>query len=207
MATHFTAILFAATSSLFAATASAAPIIAQDNGFASWATDTGGIGQTFVWPAEAPLGIARVAAAEAPFTGILKLYNGIHACDNSGGEFYSQTNIALALGAYSTIVLTAPQALVSGNTYTFCIYNTSGGRLALNYTSIYSFYPDGTYVSDDMIDPAGGGGDLQFELDAPLAPGDVAQVTVAARGVRCRPDAARVGSWLVVVARAALARP
>jgi hypothetical protein len=173
------AIFLAATACVFALPASAAPIIAQDNYYAGtgWATDTGGIGQTFVWPAAVPLGIARVTAFEAPFTGTFKLYNGVHTCDNSGGEIFSQTNIPFALGVYTTIVLSAPQALAQGSTYTFCVYNVSGGRLALNYTSGTSYYPNGAYVSDTLVDPIGVGTDLQFELDAPLAPAQVPVLT------------------------------
>lgn len=170
MSRSIIAAAFAAAAGISTHAASAAPIIAQDNYIASWATDTGGIGQTFVWPSNVPLGVARVAAGETAITGTFKLYNGTHTCDDSGGEFFSQAGNALALDTYSAIVLSAPQALVNGSTYTFCVYNATKGRIALHYTSLVSYYPNGVYVSDNMIDPAGGGGDLQFELDGPLPP-------------------------------------
>lgn len=173
------ATFLAAFAGLFAHAATAAPIIAQDYFYTTWATDTGGLGQTFVWPSNAPLGVARVAAGESAFTGTFKLYNGVHTCDDSGGEFYSQTGIALALDTYTTIALNTPQALVNGSTYTFCVYNVTQGRMALHYTSGTSYYPNGAYVSDNTFDPAGGGTDLQFELDGPLPPPPAAVATPA----------------------------
>jgi hypothetical protein len=151
-----------------AAAAKAETVIAQDFGPYTWAASLG-IGQTFVWPVRGRLDAARVVS-DSSITATFKLYDGAHACDDTGGEFYSQEGITLLQDTYSTVGLSVPQALVNGATYTFCVYKVPRGRIVLHYTSLYSFYANGTYVSDGIIDPAGGGGDLQFELDAIPAP-------------------------------------
>jgi hypothetical protein len=144
----------------------AAPVIAQDRFISYWGASIG-LGQTFVWPTSSTLGLARVTSRDA-ITATFKLYNGSHSCDDSGGEIYSQAGANLVPGVYSTIVLTTPQNLVNGNTYTFCFYNeASGGTTVLQYTSNVSYYAGGVFVSDATINPLGTGGDLQFELDIP----------------------------------------
>ena len=159
-------------------------VIAQDQYVTSWGASVG-LGQTFVWPSDAPLGLARVVS-NADIVAVFKLYRGVHTCDHSFGDFYSQSGAALTSETLATIALSTPQQLVRGNTYTFCFFNEAAGGIALHYTSQTSYYAGGTFVSDGSVDPVGGGGDLQFELDAapplPQPPARIFMTSVTGTG-------------------------
>lgn len=150
---------------LLAQAAGAAAVIEQNMGPYVFAAGIG-IGQTFVWPADAPLGIVRVQSDKA-ITATLKLYAGTHTCDDSGGEFHSQWDFHLQAEVYSTLILNPPVSLDNGGTYTFCVYNQADAYTGLHYSN-QSYYGGGTFVADSTIDPGGLGGDLQFTLDVPL---------------------------------------
>jgi len=141
----------------------AATVVAQDQYVTSWGASIG-LGQTFVWPSDAELGTVRVVS-NADIVAAFALYQGVHTCDHAFGEFYSQSNVVLASDTLANVVLSTPQQLARGGTYTFCFFNQAPGGIALHYTVQTSYYAGGTFVSDGTVDPVGGGGDLQFELD------------------------------------------
>ena len=150
---------------LACAPASAATV-EQNSGPGYWGASPG-LGQSFVWPVADPLGIVTIQSNSA-ISATLRLYAGVHKCDNSGGEFYTQAGNALAAGTNSSIALATPQNLINGSTYTFCLFRDVGaGSTVLAYSGgAGGPYAGGTFI-DSNIDPLGTGSDLKFQLDIP----------------------------------------
>ena len=157
--------LAAAAAVIGAGAPAAAAVIEQDVGPLNVAGGQG-LGQSFVWSTSAPLGVVTVQSTTL-MNVTLRLYNGVHTCDNSGGEIYTQTANPLSANVYSSIILTTPQALVNGNTYTFCVFREGGGTTALAYSWTTNAYAGGTLIADGLIDMFSNGSDLKFQLDVP----------------------------------------